>query len=95
MFGLFDVIALSPSHNAVHAIQVKSNGAKGVKAWSRHTGMFRALDWRTFYLVPYDNKGWRLIECTGPEEWIDRVDERGGAIDMGQGVVEYLMRGIR
>lgn len=94
MFGLFDLLALSPRHEAVHAVQVKSNRATGIEAWARHTWLFRQLGWRTFYLVPVDNEGWRLIECH--ETWGENtdtsevVDERELSCDMGQRVVDWL-----
>lgn len=97
--GLFDLLAFSPSHSSVHAVQVKSNRAVGIRKWTRHTALFRRLGWRTFYVVPIDNEGWRLIESHvdpydgGPKE-IDRVDERELDCDMGEGVVKYL-RGER
>lgn len=75
LMGLFDVLAFSPAHKSVHAVQVKSNGARGITSWQRHTSLFRALGFRTFYLVPYDNTGWRLIEVTD-ENRRDVVDER-------------------
>jgi len=85
MMGLFDVLAFSPSHSAIHAVQVKSNQARGIKAWSRHTRLFRRLGLRTFYAVPVDREGWRLIEVRddyGPDSLtpqpkrVDVVDER-------------------
>jgi len=80
--GLFDVLAFSPSHAAIHAVQVKSNSASGITAWARHTELFRQLGLRTFYAVPYDDdneriQAWRLVEITEPTEWHNVVDERG------------------
>lgn len=88
-FGLFDVFALSPSHSAVHAVQVKSNRASGIEAWQRHTALFRKLGMRTFYAVPVDNQGWRVIEC---KDDVRRtvVDERDSTGVIGDGVVEWL-----
>ena len=89
MFGLFDVLAVSPSHDRVHAIQVKSNRATGINGWGEHTALFRSHGWRTLYAVPVDNKGWRLIEClNGDRETL--VDERDKTIGMGTGIVDYL-----
>ena len=99
VFGLFDILAFSPEHEQIHAVQVKSNGARGIRKWVEHTRLFRRLGMRTFYLVPYDNEGWRLIEVYGryvksADTWIesreDRVDERDENGPMGSGVVEYL-----
>jgi Holliday junction resolvase len=63
IFGLFDHLAVSPRHSSVHAVQTKSNGARGIRDWTRHTALFRRLGFRTFYLVPYDREGWKLIEA--------------------------------
>lgn len=89
MFGLFDVIALSPNHSNVYAIQVKSNRAVGIRAWTRHTQLFRNLGWITLYAVPVDNQGWRIIKCTrGGTE--DIVDEREHKCEMGTDVTSYF-----
>jgi Holliday junction resolvase len=90
--GLFDLLAFSPSHTAVHAVQVKSNGARGVTHWQRHTALFRRLGWRTFYLIPYDSQGWRLVEVFDDER-VDRVDGRirdKTDVAMGERVTEWL-----
>lgn len=94
MFGLFDIMAVSPDHCNPHAVQVKSNRAVGIRKWARHTALFRRLGFRTFYAVPYDNEGWRMIECvdTGPERsatW-DVLDERELSCNFGEGLTEYL-----
>lgn len=89
-FGLFDVFALSPRHSSVHAVQVKSNRATGITGWARHTELFRQLGFRTFYAVPYDREGWRLIEITSPTEWHNVVDERDLSCNMGQRVADWL-----
>lgn len=91
MFGLFDVLALSPNHNQVYAIQVKSNHANGIRAWSRHTQLFRNLGWRTQYAVPIDNKGWRLIECT-QEGHTDVVDERETDGKVREDIIKYYQK---
>ena len=94
MWGLFDLFAVSPSHKSVHGVQVKSNGAIGIRAWGRHTTLWRRLGFRTFYLVPYDNEGWRLVECVDSAvesvEQVDRVDVREQDCEMGSAVVEWL-----
>jgi len=94
VFGLFDLLAVSPSHPSVHAVQVKSNRAAGIRAWARHTALWRRLGWRTFYLVPVDGDGWRLLECQtsdgeGPHAYTV-MDEREFDCAMGEGVVEWL-----
>lgn len=89
MFGLFDVLALSPNHENVYAIQVKSNRATGIRAWTRHTQLFRNLGWITLYAVPVDNQGWRIIDCSS-EGTTDLVDEREHKCEMGTYVTSYF-----
>ena len=90
MFGLFDVLALSPNHSNVYAIQVKSNRATGIRKWTNHTQLFRNLGWITLYAVPVDNQGWRIIKCTR-EGTEDIVDERNSSnCPMGMGVYGYF-----
>jgi len=97
VFGLFDVLAVSPAHDAVHAVQVKSNRAAGIESWARQTWLWRRLGWRTLYLVPVDNEGWRLIEprtdSDGRLILAGLVDEREQDCQMGEAVTAYLGQG--
>lgn len=89
VFGLFDVLAFSPRHQHLHAVQVKSNNARGIRSWARETALFRSLGMRTFYAVPVDGAGWRVIEAV--QDRIEtRVDERETDANMGEGVVRWL-----
>jgi len=92
VFGLFDLLAVSPSHRHVRGVQVKSNRAVGIEAWMRHTRLWRRLGWHTDFAVAVDNQGWRLattpIRSDGIYHWA--VDERELDCSMGDGVVEYL-----
>lgn len=94
VFGLFDLLAVSPSHGSVHAVQVKSNRATGINAWARHTRLWRALGWRTMYAVPVDSQGWRIIEGWTTDDGMCHpqtvVDERTEDCAMGDGVVDWL-----
>lgn len=90
VMGLFDLLAFSPAHSHVHAVQVKSNGARGIKAWARHTELFRSLGMRTFYAVPYDGHGWRIVEVSAVDETPTHVDERETDANMGEDVVRWL-----
>lgn len=91
MFGLFDVLACSPSHMSVYGIQVKSNRATGIRKWTSHTQLFRNLGWITMYAVPVDNKGWRLIECTRTGT-VDVIDERDSNGKIGEGIAEHFQK---
>jgi len=88
-FGLLDVLAFSPSHHKLMGFQVKSNGARGINKWQRVTVLLRRLGIRTFYAVPYDNQGWRIIECTEHGR-VECVDERDADYNVGEGVVQWL-----
>ena len=93
MFGLFDLMCISPDADAVHAVQVKSNRASGIRKWARHTRLFRKFGFRTFYAVPVDNEGWRVIECydtSGETFRSPVVDERELTCDMGTRFKEWL-----
>ncbi len=89
LWGLFDVVAVSPEYERVKAVQVKSNTAVGIRAWCRHTWLWRRLGFDTEYWVPVDNEGWRIIEASdcGHETVVDERDED---CSMGESVVEYL-----
>lgn len=89
IFGLFDLLAVSPCDPRVHAVQVKSNRASGVRAWCRHTSLWRSLGWLTRYLVPVDGEGWRLIEA-GDGGHTTVFDGRECDGNMGEGLVEFL-----
>lgn len=104
MMGLFDVMAFSPSHPRLLAVQVKSNSATGIRGWKGHTKLFRELGMKTLYAVPIDNEGWVIYDC-GQEPDDGRraarvvVDERemdhisshrGTEGSLGDGVVQWL-----
>jgi hypothetical protein len=89
VWGLFDVLAVTPTRDTVHAVQVKSNRATGIRSWTRHTRLWRALGFRTLFAVPVDNEGWRIIDCTD-EGRETAVDERDTPANMGERVTEWL-----
>lgn len=89
VFGLFDLLAISPAHSRVRAVQVKSNGARGIRAYQRQTWLWRRLGWRCHYLVAYDDEGWRYINVYD-DGWCNVVDERDRDCAMGEAVTEWL-----
>lgn len=89
VWGLFDVLAIAP-HRPLRAVQVKSNTAAGVRAWSRHTRLWRAHGWTTEYWVPVDNRGWRVLRCTGTEGHETVYDGRESDAAIGKGLVAFL-----
>lgn len=92
VFEEFDVMAIHPLTGEFHAVQVKSNGARGLKSYSRRMWPYTGAGMEAMYLVPYDRDGWRLIRVHGPEEWSSPVDERNEDCAMGEHVVEFLRR---
>lgn len=88
VWGLFDVLAIAP-HGRLWAVQVKSNSARGIQAWGRHTRLWRRHGFVTAYAIPHDGEGWRLVECTD-NGTRDLVDERDADCNMGEGIVAYL-----
>lgn len=103
IFGLFDLLAVSPSDAAVRAVQVKSNRAKGVRAWMRHTALWRRLGWTTEYLVPIDREGWKLMQPVDDGSYrtvySEEKDSRVGPnrhtdLNIGDGMVIFLREGM-
>lgn len=102
IFGLFDLLAVSPSDSRVRAVQVKSNGARGIRSWMRHTALWRRLGWVTEYAVPVDGEGWKLMqshEDTYRTVYDERKDEDVGAhrdtpLNLVEGLVRYLEEDI-
>lgn len=104
MFGLFDLLSVSPDHCNPHAVQVKSNQPNGVGKWSGHTALFRRLGWKTMYAVPIDGEGWVLFDPEiDPEDgrrtcgiaYDEREDGRvdpdyPDKLNIGEGLTEYL-----
>lgn len=89
IFGFFDLMAIHPSEGRIHAVQIKSNSARGIQSWKRQTWLWRRAGWLTTYLVPYDNSGWKWIEVA--HDGIYTIyDGRGSDDEMGQGLVEVL-----
>jgi len=89
MYGLFDVQAVTQRLTTL-AVQVKSNGARGITKWQEQTQVFREAGWVTLYACPYDNQGWRVVDVRDGER-SDVVDERDVVgVDLGSHVVEYL-----
>lgn len=90
VFEEFDVLSIQPQTGELHGVQVKSNGARGLRSFARRVWAFRAAGIRTLYAVPYDREGWRVIDVCGPSETTDVVDERDSTMNMGDGVKAWL-----
>jgi len=95
MFGLFDLLAVSPSHRRVHGVQVKSNKTRNLTRWKRLTSLWRRLGWFCGLLVCHDSRGWVMYDTNidpddGRRVCRVAVDERDADCKMGHGVVEWL-----
>lgn len=94
IWGLFDLLAVSPYNDHAHAVQVKSNVARGIRKFTRSAWLFRQAGLKCYYLVCYDREGWRLIESAetsaGMPEAVTKVDEREQDCKMGEAVTAYL-----
>jgi hypothetical protein len=89
IFGLFDLLAVIPDCEHVRAVQVKSNRASGIEAFTRQTWLWRRLGWMTEYAVPVDNEGWRLLHCTDSGHQCV-YDGRENDENMGDGLAAFL-----
>lgn len=89
VFGLFDLLAVHPGWARPRAVQVKSNGNRGIVGWQRHTWLFRRVGFATDYLTCYDNSGWQLTVVTDSKRRCP-VDERTSTGLIGSDVVDYL-----
>ncbi len=85
-FGLFDIIAFRKNEKPL-LIQVKSNGARGIRSFSEDC-IEKQVPFeyvKVQYWVCYDEEGWRIIEIdeNGYDEY---YDERDDTYKMGEGV---------
>jgi len=89
LYHHFDVQAVTQARETL-AVQVKSNGARGITQWQQDTQTFREAGWVTLYACSYDNQGWRVVDVRDDERE-DVVDERDVVgVELGSHVVEYL-----
>lgn len=76
LYNLFDAVAMKPD-SKVWWIQVKSNVANGIRAFSRKVQEFVNFEHnRVFYFVWHDYQGFRIIEVFEDGSREVRVDER-------------------
>jgi len=89
VFGLFDLLAVHPDRSRVRAVQVKTNGNRGITSWQRQTWLWRRLGWKTDYLSRHDREGWVLTAvCDNSRRTV--VDERNWSGNIGDGLIEFL-----
>ena len=94
VFGLFDVIAMSPNRKPRY-VQVKSNGARGITQWTEDVCSLVPFEHAVCeFAVPYDREGWRLIQVSqdGREDVYDEREQWDGKI--GEGLTNYLAPGL-
>jgi len=58
LWNLFDLAAVNVRYGQLRFIQVKSNGARGIRKWCHRAKHFNGLDSVvTDFVVPYDREG--------------------------------------
>ena len=95
LFNLFDLAAIHPLEDTFRLIQVKSNGARGIKKWVQQARHFDRVDGITVdFAVPYDREGWRLVRVNVdnglPAGFTTVYDEREYQVPMGEGLTQFL-----
>ena len=92
IFGLFDILALGPSPEPTHLIQVKSNGHygdRGLNSWCELALQYARDGVRVRMMIRYDRSGWRVIDPV-PGGYQTVLDERKSDCDIGDKLQEYL-----
>lgn len=65
VFNLFDILAFHP-RAGLRMIQIKTNGARGIREWNRKVEPFRRHPGLyPEFAVRVDGEGWRLLRPTG------------------------------
>lgn len=95
VWGLFDLMCFRVTDGSMRFVQVKSNGASGVREWMHRAQHFEEVPNVTVdFLVPHDGEGWRLIQTTDDgRAYTCVLDERNEECSMGEHVTEFLKRG--
>jgi hypothetical protein len=97
-FDLYDFMVWTPA--GVHWVQVKSNQAEGVVAWSAEAGpMVDCENHAAYMAIKYDRDGWRVVApCSDGRRRTpcdERDDERVGVnqhtpLSIGEGLEDWL-----
>lgn len=67
VWGMFDVLAISPDGRPDRRVQVGSNDSKAVGQWFRKAWLFASEDCRVELWRKYDNGGWKADQAAyGP-----------------------------
>jgi hypothetical protein len=105
IYGLFDILAVPPAgaNDKVRLVQVKSNRAAGIEAWTEEAMAYYSSSVHVEFLVRYDGEPgphtpperWRLI-CPFQDPFNRHetvLDERDDDVaGGGEGLTEYLSR---
>ena len=85
-------MAFHPAKPPIFA-QVKTNGARGITQWARHTWLWERHGLLCQYWVKHDREGWRILEAdSGGYSTV--VDERDRDGTIGQYVADYLEHAV-
>lgn len=73
VWGMFDVLAVSPDSRPDRFVQVKSNGPNGPSSFFRKAWLFASERRRVELWSKYDGEGWRIDQaaCGGVQESSD------------------------
>jgi len=93
-FEEFDIIAVHPQRKILF-IQVKTNGAPGIHAFTENVQQYVNYDHaRSEYWCRYDREGWRILEVEdGDYETL--VDERDESESIGEYALQTYLDAIR
>jgi Holliday junction resolvase len=92
-FEEFDIIAVHPERQTLF-IQVKTNGAPGINAFTENVQEYVNYDHaRSEYWCRYDRDGWRILEVEDGE-YTTLLDERDESTNVGQYILENYLDAI-
>lgn len=93
LWNLFDLACYRRTDSTLRLVQVKSNGARGIRKWCTVARNFEDVGRvHVDFVVPYDGKGWRLIQ-PDDDGHATVYDERDHDVKMGDGLTEFLRLG--
>lgn len=96
LWNLFDLACFHAPAGEFRFVQVKSNGARGIRKWSTVAKHFQDSSEcvQADFVIPYDNEGWRLVRPSdGSHTTV--YDERESDCPMGEGLTRFITQEVR
>ena len=93
MWNLFDIAAFHVHVPEIRFVQVKSNGADGVRTWCQQAKYFaRVPGVQCDFVSRYDNEGYRMIKpvLADTQAYTTVFDSRGSDSNMGDDLEAFL-----